>query len=376
MREYSNENYIKDKIRAVDAKFEAQKIAFAPLTYQAVRALIELGILKAISDSAENGLTLEEAAGKTGVSYYGVKVLLEIALGMNLVKIKSEDGQSEENDDRFILGKTGWFLLEDEMTKVNFNFVNDVCYKGAFELAESIKDGKPNGMGVFRYKGKTIYEVLSALPDKVKKSWFEFDHFYSDIGFEEALPLVFANNPKKIIDIGGNTAKFAIRCCRFNPGVEVVIVDLPGQTRTAKNEIEKAGFKHRISVCACNVLNEETAIPGGADVIWMSQFLDCFSLEDAGRILNKVRRASGKAADIFIFEPFWDMQRFEAASYSLQATSLYFTCMANGNSKMYNYKEFKKAVESAGFDIAQDWHKLGSNDYSLLRCRIKNTEND
>jgi len=364
MSEYTSEQYINDKIKAVDAKFEAQKIAFSPLTFQAVRALLEFGVLKNISDSGEKGLTLDEAAKGAGISHYGAKVLLEIALGMNLVKVLPESGET-----RFVLGKTGWFLLDDEMTKVNFNFVNDVCYKGAFELPRAVKEGKPLGLEVFGYEEKTIYEVLSALPEQVKKSWFEFDHFYSDIGFQQALPIVFSTSPKKIIDIGGNTAKWAICCCRYNPGVEVTIVDLPGQTAAAQKEIEKAGFSNRIKTFACNVLNNETAIPQGADVIWMSQFLDCFSLEEVTRIMEKVRAAAGEAADIYIFEPFWDKQRFEAASYSLQATSLYFTCMANGNSKMYNSKEFCDAIKNAGFEIIEETHNIGSNDYSLLLCR-------
>jgi hypothetical protein len=364
MLEYTNEGYTKDEIRAVDAKFEAQKIAFAPITYQAVRALLELGILKIISDSGDTGIIIKEISHKTDISIYGIKVLLEIALGMNVVKLLP--GQKE---DRFILGKTGWFLLEDEMTRVNFNFINDVCYKGAFELKRSVQEGKPLGLEVFGYKGKTIYEVLSALPEDVKKSWFEFDHFYSDIGFEEALPIVFKEKPKKLIDIGGNTAKWAISCCNYDPDVDILIIDLPGQTAVAEKEAGKAGFSKRIKTLACNMLNEETKIPPGADVIWMSQFLDCFSLEEITRIMKKVYLACGETTDIFIFEPFWDMQRFEAASYSLQATSLYFTCMANGNSKMYNCEEFKKAVKEAQFNIEESFHNLGSNSYSLLRCR-------
>jgi len=366
MSEYINENYTNDKIRAVDAKFEAQKIAFAPLTFQATRALIELNILKMISDEGEKGITFEELTKKSGVSHYGLKVLLEIALGMNIVKTFEKDEKT-----RFVLGKTGWFLLEDEMTIVNFNFANDVCYKGAFELKRSIEAGKPLGLEVFGHEGKTIYEVLSTLPEQTKKSWFAFDHFYSDIGFEEALPIVFKDKPKKIIDIGGNTAKWAICCCRYDPDVEVLIVDLPGQTNAAEQEIKRAGFADRIKTFACNVLHEETAIPADADVIWMSQFLDCFSLEEVTRIMGKVRASVAMNTDIFIFEPFWDKQRFNAASFSLQATSLYFTCMANGNSKMYNFAEFKSTIENAGFNIIEDRHNLGSNDYSLLRCRRK-----
>jgi len=364
MSEYTKESYVKDKIRAVDAKFEAQKIAFAPLMFQAARALLELGILKGISDSGEKGLTIAEAAKMADISPYGAKVLLEIALGMNVVKTLPTAG-----DVRFVLGKTGWFLLEDEMTKVNFNFVNDVCYKGAFELTDSVKTGKPLGLGVFGHEGKTIYEVLSSLPEQVKKSWFAFDHFYSDIGFEEALPIVFSVKPGKIIDIGGNTAKWAICCCRHDPDVEVLIVDLPGQTATAEREIERAGFSDRIKTFACNVLDKETTIPPGADVIWMSQFLDCFSLDEIVSIMKKVRLAAKPDTDVYVFEPFWDMQRFDAAAFSLQATSLYFTCMANGNSKMYGCRELENAIKSADFHVAEARHNLGSNNYSLLRCR-------
>ncbi|MCL1958906.1 MAG: class I SAM-dependent methyltransferase, partial [Spirochaetes bacterium] len=133
MSAYLNENYSKDKIKAVDAKFEAQKIAFAPLVFQAVRALLELGILKVISDSGDNGITAEKIIQRTKISEYAANVLLEVALGMNLVKVLPAAGH-----DNFILGKIGWFLLEDRMTRVNFNFVNDVCYKGAFELTRSL----------------------------------------------------------------------------------------------------------------------------------------------------------------------------------------------------------------------------------------------
>jgi hypothetical protein len=363
------EKYTKDAIKAVDAKFEAQKIAFAPLAFQAVKALLELGLLKAVSDSDEEGIGIEEAAKKTGISIYGVNVLLEIALGMNLVKILPQTSSGNGGETHFVLGKTGWFLLEDEMTKVNFNFVNDVCYKGAFELKSSIQDGKPLGLEIFGSEGKTIYEILSTLSEKIKESWFAFDHFYSDIGFQEALPIVFSHNPKKIIDIGGNTAKWAICCCRYDPNVEVTIVDLPGQIQAAQQKIAQDGFTGRIKTKACNVLDKETVIPDGADIIWMSQFLDCFSLDEVTMIMEKVRHSAGHTANVYILEPFWDKQRFEAASYSLQATSLYFTCMANGNSKMYRYGELAGAIEKAGFEIVDAHHNLGSNDYSLLCCR-------
>jgi len=379
--------YFQDKIRAVDAKAEAQRIAFSPLTFQAARALLELGVLQKVSDSGDAGLSREEIAGQCGVSLYGAGVLGEIALGMGILKLHGDSPEDapgaeapESNDsaeERFVLGKIGWFLLEDELTRVNFNFTNDICYQGAFELTESVKDGKPRGLRVFGEQWNTIYEALSTLPARAQKSWFEFDHFYSDIAFPGALAVVFGGTagkrPKKLFDIGGNTAKWAISwavsCCTYDGDVQVTIVDLPGQTAMAEKNAAAAGFRDRITVYPCNILDSDTALPSGADAVWMSQFLDCFSLEEITGILAKIRRAVDTEADIYVLEPLWDMQRFEAAAYSLQASSLYFTCMANGNSKMYRFCELTAAVEKAGFELKTAHHNLGSNSYSLLRFR-------
>lgn len=359
-------SYYSDKIRAVDAKVEAQKIAFSPMTFQAVRALIELGLLKRISDAGDDGITVQELAHDAQISEYGTGVLCEMALGMGIIKLRADD-----EEEHLTLGKIGFFLLEDTLTKVNFNFTNDICYKGAFNLIDSIKSGKPEGLKVFGDKWTTIYEALSTLPEREKKSWFAFDHFYSDVAFPLALPIVYAEKPKKLIDIGGNTAKWAIASCNFDKDVHVTIVDLPGQTAVAEENAAKAGFADRISTAAGNILDTTTKLPEGADAVWMSQFLDCFSLHQITKILTKIYNSVSEKTKVWVLEPLWDMQNFEGASYSLQATSLYFTCMANGNSKMYRFGELCKAIEAAGFELKVAHHNLGSNAYSLLGFQKK-----
>ena len=52
-----------------------------------------------------------------------------------------------------------------------------------------IKNEKPEGLKEFG-KWNTVYEALSQLPPHVQKSWFGFDHFYSDDAFPLVLPLV------------------------------------------------------------------------------------------------------------------------------------------------------------------------------------------
>ena len=172
------EIYAKDRFSAVQAQRLAQEIAFGPVVFQVSRLMIKFGIFGMLRE-AQNGLTMDEIVEKAGLSRYAVQVLLESSLTIGTILLK---------DDRFFLGKAGWFLLNDEMARVNMDFNHDVNYLGLFHLEEALLTGKPEGLKVFG-NWPTVYEGLSSLPEKVQESWFGFDHFYSDNSFKQALEM-------------------------------------------------------------------------------------------------------------------------------------------------------------------------------------------
>jgi hypothetical protein len=350
-------NYGTDKKRAVQAKFDAQKIAFGPIMFQAAMALRKLGILELLSDN-DSGMTIESVADKLGLSVYGVKVLLEAGLSLEVVWVE---------DDLFKLTKTGWFLVKDELTRVNMDFTHDVNYLGMFSLTESIAEGKPTGLKVFG-DWPTIYEGLSQLPPHVQKSWFGFDHFYSDYAFPEVMPILFRNHPRQILDVGGNTGKFAIKCAAHDFDVRVTILDLPGQLAEAKKNVHKAGCGDRIELYPINLLDHSKPFPKGADIIWMSQFLDCFSQEDILGLLIRSAEAMHENATLNILETYWDRQPYEASTYSLHATSLYFTNMANGCSQMYHSDDMRKLIAKSGLELVEEIDSIGVS-HTLFICK-------
>lgn len=361
MNDETDDYYRNDKISAADARFEAQKIAFAPFSFQAAHTMMRLGVLAAVLESGEKGLTEAEIAERCGVSAYGVEVLTQIGLGLGVLKLNG--------DDRLVLGKTGCFLADDRLTQVNMDFMQDVCYEGAKHLEESIRNGTPEGLKVFGGNWRTVYEALAHLPEKAKKSWFAFDHNYSDNIFPETLDIVFADKPGKLYDIGGNTARWALTCVRHDPDVRVTIIDLPGQTAEAEKNVSAAGFADRIHTHPLDILAKDTVLPKGADAIWMSQFLDCFSPEEITGISAKIADAVTKTTKIYVLEPLIDKQRFRASAFCLQETSLYFTCIANGNSRMYAYADLVAAVEKGGLHLETAHHNLGVFSYTLLVFR-------
>ncbi len=346
---------------ALEAKFEAQKLAFAPFYFQAVVCMRDLGVLDTVF-KYRKGINIADIAQQTGISIYGIKVLVEAGLCIEVF--------SEVEGDRYKLTKIGRFLRNDEMTKVNINFTNDVCYHGLANLKESIVNGKPEGLKVFG-NWPTIYEGLAELPEKVKQSWFEFDHFYSDEVFENALKIVFQEPVKNMFDIGGNTGKWAKAACTYNKEVELRLLDLPGQLNVAKNAIAAEDYAARVHYHEINLLDESQKIPKGADAVWMSQFLDCFSMVEIISILKRVCEAVDKNAFVYILEPFYNNQTFAASEYCLVGTSLYFTAMANGNSKMYHKEVMLQMALEAGLELVEQYELIGGTYHTLLKLRKK-----
>lgn len=84
--------------------------------------------------------------------------------------------------------------------------------------------------------------------------------------------------------------------------------------------------------------------------------------------MQRCYEAINDGGTVFILEPFWDLQRFEAAAFSLQQTSLYFTAIANGNSQMYDSRVFLKCVQAAGFEVVEQINQIGVSQ-TLLKCK-------
>ncbi|BAS68334.1 SAM-dependent methyltransferase [Bathymodiolus septemdierum thioautotrophic gill symbiont] len=334
---------------AQEAIYDAQKIAFAPMTFQAVRIAWKRGLLKAL-DKNKDGLTPKELSSSVNMSLYGVRVILESCLSVNVVSLK---------EGVYHITKTGKVFLYSEMTQVNMNYNHDINYLGLFYLEESIDKSSPEGLKKIFGNYPTIYPALTSLPEPAKTSWFEFDHYYSDITFPSILPHIFKDSPKTIMDIGGNTGKFSIVSANYDSNVNVTIVDIPEQLAVAKTEITKAGFKDRIDTIHIDMLDHSKPLPKGKDVIWMSQFLDCFGDNDIIAILKRAAAAITKDGKIFILETYWDNQELDKAAFCIVNTSLYFTAMANGTSRMYRLSDMLEFIKQANLKVSNTIENIG-----------------
>jgi hypothetical protein len=348
-----------EKMKMTDAQFFAQQIVFAPLAFQAVRCMREFGLLEAVDDASPRGATLDEIQSKCSQSEYTINTLLEVGVCAGVFKFC---------DGRYSATKVCQCFLYDPMTKINADFVHDVCYQGMFFLKESFEKGRPEGLRVFG-DWPTVYEGLSQLPEKVQKSWFAFDHFYSDNAFAGVIKIIMSKNPRRVFDVGCNTGKFEVAFIGAGFQGEMFLLDLPPQLSRAQDTMRKNGYEKQCTFWPLNVLEAQAEFPAAPDAVFMSQFLDCFSTEQIVFILKKAAAVMTETSRLYILEPFLDNQKFEAARLSLAHTSLYFTAIANGNSKMYSMREMEACAARAGLTVVTRHESISSHEYTLLECR-------
>ena len=168
------------------------------------------------------------------------------------------------------------------------------------------------------------------------------------------------------MDIGANTGKFSCAALYYNAEVTLHLVDLPQQLNVAEQTLTQAGLANRAVLHPQDLLDPNIPLPAGMDLIWMSQFLSCFSETAIASILSRASAALAPGGQLLILDTLWDRQRYDIAAYCLINTSPYFTAMASGNSKIYQSDDYIRLCQQAGLKLLTVRDDIGYC-HSLLR---------
>ena len=349
------------KIEILQAFEKAQSIAFAPFVFQAVAAAKDCGLLQALGES-DSPLPVSALAQKVALSEYAVTVLCDI--------LESSEVIERDENHAYRLSRVGECLIYDQMTEVNFDFSNLVNYAPLKHTLKALQSGKPAGLKEYDETWTTIYPHLKDLPQKSRRAWFAFDHFHSDSAYQAALNILKDRQVRYFVDIGGNTGRFTKKALATWQDSRACIVDLPEQIGLMRQNTNLKSLQNRIDTVPINWLDPDAQplIKEKVDLIWMSQFLDCFSRAEAVSILKRVKNlARQNGATVAILEPLVDHQRNRAATLSIACSSLYFSCLANGNSKFFSSEELKGIIDESGLTIESIDEPIGVG-HSLYLC--------
>ena len=329
-------------LTAFEAISEAQKLAFAPIAFQASVALKRLGILEAVEAAKDDGAAAAEIARSSQLPVYGVRVLLDMGLSHRARlaarrSLRARQGRplrAERRDDARQLGFRGRCLLRrDELA--------------ARTPSSNARRRASRASAI----GRRCIKGLTRLPEPSRTSWLKFDHFYSSNAFAAALRA----------RLRGQAAAPARHRRQHGPLGHGVRGARPARRSHDRRSTRPSAADERAarrqparrthSRDGRRPARRDGHAPGGRrrdlDESVPRLLLGAASDADTPRSRPKPWLPE---CSLFVLELLCDRQRYDAATYSVNATSLYFTCIANGVSRMYRSEDLLRIIRDGGAD--------------------------
>lgn len=107
---------------------------------------------------------------------------------------------------------------------------------------------------------------------------------------------------KRLLDLGGGPATYAIAFAQANPQLRATVFDLPTPVKIAQEQIANQGLSDRIDTLAGNFLQDD--IGRGYDFIWVSQILHSHDEEQCHLIIRKCLEALNSGGTLAIHDFF------------------------------------------------------------------------
>ena len=93
---------------------------------------------------------------------------------------------------------------------------------------------------------------------------------------------------RRLLDLGGGPATYAIAFAQANPDLRATVFDLPGPSEIARENIAKHGLSSRIDILAGNFLQDDIGSSYEKyDFIWISQILHSHDQQQCRLIIHK-----------------------------------------------------------------------------------------
>lgn len=166
---------------------------------------------------------------------------------------------------------------------------------------------------------------------------------------------------KRLLDLGGGPGTYAVHFCLANPGLTASVFDLATSRPFAESVSQRFGVSDRVDFQAGDYLLDP--VPGGYDVVWLSQILHAEGPEGCMTILRKAVRALTPGGLLFVHEFMLDdaMDGPEFATlFSLNML------LGTAHGQAYAEGEIRGMLERAGVRDIQRLDFSGPNDSRVL----------
>jgi len=305
-----------------------------------------------IFDNLEEPCPAADIAARVEADPRAVGIILNGLAALGLVVKEGDRFQNGELTSRYLVrGKDdyrGAIVRHMHHTWWGWSELEDTVKRGHAEMAKSER-------------------WLDRVPDPEEEWVREFIWGMHAIARDLApkvVPLLDLTGVKKLLDLGGGPATYAITFAQANPTLTATVFDLPGPIEIARENIRRHGLMDRIDTLPGNFLKDSIGL--GYDFIWISQILHSHTEDQCRLIIDKSMAALNPGGQMVLQDFFLDddgTSPEEAALFSVHMLAV------TPGGRSYTHREVAAMMVAAGLNTPE--HKPTSPQTSILIGRKK-----
>ena len=149
---------------------------------------------------------------------------------------------------------------------------------------------------------------------------------------------------RALLDIGGGLGAFSIAFCRRYSRLRVTLIEHPRTVALARRSVDQAGLSKRIRVVGTDFIRDD--LPGGFDMVFVSNVLHSQSVDDNGSLLLKIRNCLNPGGHLILRDVFMTSDRIAPRWAALFSVSL---LLHTPTGRCYALREILGWLRRAGF---------------------------
>lgn len=260
---------------------------------RAMYVVTDLGLPDLLADGPVSCANLAAGLGVAPVPLH--QVLRAVATtGL----LRTEPGPETGPQQRFSLTESGQSLRAGHPSGTRdmvLTMQGELFWNALRVLPERVAEGRT---GPEIACGKPFFELMSQRPEEAAR----FNRMMIATSGDEPAAVAGAydfSEVERLVDVGGGIGTVLLEILHRHPHLRGVLVDLPGVTGQARENIDSAGLSARCEVVEGDFLD---SLPAGADAYLLSRILHDWDDETCVRVLRSCARAMTPSSRLLVVE--------------------------------------------------------------------------
>lgn len=324
-------------------------VAFGFEAARAVQTAVLIGIFDLLSGRGRSALSV---AGATHSEPGATAILLDALVGLGLLIKRSGRYRSAPDAVRHLVSRSPDSLCD---------LILHAAYRFAEweRLPDAVRTGKPvRPHDMFQHRREETQAFIRGMHNLAIAR-----------GDALAIPkLVNLAGARKLVDIGGGPATYAIHLCRAYPKLTVTVLDHSGSLAVARAYVARSRLQKRITLKKTDILKEP--LGGPYDAALLSNIVHGEDAATNRRLLKKIHGALTPGATLIVKDHLMDRTLTRPPGGALFAlTMLMYT-----KGRCYGLHEIRSWLAEAGFTRGVKRRVPGTSAVAILVSRKRSAK--